>query len=65
MSEVKQTPPAPRVKRTSPSNPKLAEAGWDRLEPTELIERAGEHVRQKVRESTENLRKACAPKHPA
>lgn len=59
------TDPAPRQKRKTPSNPKLAEVGWEDLEPTQLIERAGEHVRQKVRESTESLRKACAPKQPA
>lgn len=45
----------PRQKRTSPSNPKLVEAGWDRLDPTELIDRASQHVRDKVQQTSDAI----------
>jgi hypothetical protein len=39
-----------RQKRTSPSNPKLAAEGWEDLEPTTLIDRAREKIREATRE---------------
>lgn len=39
-----------RQKRVSPSNPKIAREGWEDLEPTTLIDRARERIREAARE---------------
>lgn len=44
------TPDPKRQKRVSPSNPRLVAEGMHELEPTQLIDRAREKLREAARE---------------
>jgi len=60
-----------RVKRSSPSHPRIAKEGWEDLEPTQLMDLSRERIREATRTAKrceDCIRNHCVcdhgPNHP-